>query len=73
MKTFESKEMTVGEATLKVYQEIKSLEYEFDLDELRELKEFALEYINRNGDSEIVENIFTFVLDNYNDLNILID
>lgn len=73
MKTFESKEMTVGEATLKVYQEIKSLEYEFDLDELRELKEFALEYINRNGGSEIVENIFTFVLDNYNDLNILID
>lgn len=73
MKALESKKMTVGEATLKVYKEIKSLEYEFDLEEQRELKEFALDYIDRNGGSEIVKNIFTYVFDNYNDLKSLID
>lgn len=73
MKALESKKMTVGEAALKVYQEIKSLEYEFDLDEQRELKEFALEYVDRNGGSEIVKNILTYVFDNYDDLKNLID
>lgn len=73
MKALESKKMTVGEATLKVYKEIKSLEYKFDLEEQRELKEFALEYVDRNGGSEIVKNIFTYVFDNYDDLKNLID
>lgn len=73
MKVLESKKMTVGETTLKVYKEIKSLEYEFDLDEQRELKEYALEYIDINGGSEIVKNIFTYVFDNYDDLKNLID
>ena len=73
MKALESKKMTVGQATLNVYKEIKSLEYEFELDELKELKEFSLEYVDQNGGSEIVKNIFTYVFDNYNDLKNLID
>ena len=73
MKALESKKMTVGEATLEVYKEMKTLEYEFDLEGLRELKEFALEYVDRNGGSEIVKNIFTYVFDNYDDLKNLID
>lgn len=73
MKTLESKSMTVGEAKVKVYKAIESLGYELDLEELKELKKFILEHINKNGGSEIVENIFTYVLDNYNDLKNLID
>ena len=40
MKTLESRNMTVGEAKVKVYKAIESLGCEFDLDELNELKGF---------------------------------
>lgn len=73
MKALESKKMTVGEATLKVYKEIKALEYEFDIEGLNELKGFILDHVEQNGGSEIVKNIFTFVFDNYDDLKNLID
>ena len=73
MKTLESKNMTVGEAKVKVYQAIESLGYELDLEELNELKEFILDYAEKNGGSERVKNIFTFVFDNYNELKGLIN
>ena len=74
MKTLESRNMTVGEATLKVYKAISTLlGCEFDLDELNELKGFILNHVEQNGGSEIVKNIFTFVFDNYNDLKNLIN
>lgn len=70
MKILESRNMTVGEAKVKVYKTLESLGYEFDLEEL---KEYVLEHIGRDGGSEIVKNIFTFVFDNYNDLKNLIN
>ena len=73
MKILESRNMTVGEATVKVYKTLESLCYEFNLDEQKELKEYVLEHIDRDGGSEIVKNIFTFVFDNYNDLKNLIN
>lgn len=73
MKILESRNMTVGEATVKVYKTLESLGYEFDLEEQKELKEYVLEHIDRDGSSEIVKNIFTFVFDNYNDLKNLIN
>ncbi|MCC3868928.1 hypothetical protein [Terrisporobacter mayombei] len=73
MKILESRNMTVGEATVKVYKTLESLGYEFDLEEQKELKEYVLEHIDRDGGSGIVKNIFTFVFDNYNDLKNLIN
>lgn len=68
-----SRNMTVGQATVKVYKAIESLGCEFDLDELNELKGFILNHVEQNGGSEKVKNIFTFVFDNYNELKGLIN
>lgn len=73
MQISKDKNITVSEATVNVYKTIKQLGYELDVEDLNELKEFVLEYVEQNGGSDVVKNIFTFVLDNYNDLNILID
>ena len=73
MKTLESRNMTVGEAKVKVYKAIESLGCEFDLDELNELKGFILDHVEQNGGSEKFKNIFEFVFDNYNDLKNLIN
>ena len=73
MKTLESKNMTVGQATLEVYKAIESLGCEFDIEELNELRKYVLGCIDKDGGSEKVKNIFTFVFDNYNDLKNLIN
>lgn len=73
MQTLESRSMTVGEATVKVYKTLESLGYEINSEDLKELKELVLGRIDRDGGSEIVKNIFTFVFDNYNDLKNLIN
>ena len=73
MKIFKDKNITVGEATLHIYKTIESLGHEFNSEELNELKEFVLNYMEQNGGSDVVKNIFTFVFDNYNDLKSLID
>ena len=73
MKTLESRNMTVGQATLEVYKAIESLGCEFDIEELEELRKYVLGCIDKDGGSEKVKNIFTFVFDNYNELKGLIN
>ena len=73
MKTLESRNMTVGEAKVKVYKAIESLDCEFDIEELNELRKYVLGCIDKDGGSEKVKSIFTFVFDNYNDLKNLIN
>ncbi len=73
MKISEDRNITPYEVIIKICKELKSLNCEFNIDDLKELKEYALEYTNKNGGSEIVKNIFEVALDNYNNLKDLID
>lgn len=73
MKIQESKGMTIGEATLKIYKTIESIGYESDSEDFNELKKDILGYIETNSGYEKVKNIFKFVFDNYNELKGLIN
>lgn len=73
MDRLESKNMTVGEATLEVYKVIDSIGYEFNSDDFNKLKKEVLGCIESHDNHERVKEIFEFVFDNYNELKGLIN
>lgn len=67
------KNMTVGEATLKVYKVIEAIGYNPGSEDFNKLKKEVLGCIESNSNHERVKNIFEFVFDNYNELKGLIN